>query len=397
MLSHKGVRFHSQLEHVKLFLAKQKPLAVSRDGNLTDTSGTESEFPPSIIHARGDDLKERPLVMHRIDVPIAPSPADDTCNVVVENIELVGTTIEGIVRVRNLAFEKWIAVRFTLDKWQTISEVTARYKESLPDGIFDRFMFAIKLTDVLSRAEEKTLYLAIRYSVAGREIWDNNNGRNYQVRFVREKAPEVNAEAIVECREVSSQADDIADLRRKLGQLVKRGTPSDTTSRLLARESRRSWEPPLPRPSFRSEGSLAARYDIAASLRTPLRPPTAHETPSHVRTSSPPSARPNSAPSLHSQALHPPCGSPSPDTDDISSLFPVCDTDGVAHPDDENTVPSLLFHRISGPGARHHTRGGCIDPSDAPSVKRSPPTSPFRSPVSLTFTAVCPDVNTSSD
>jgi hypothetical protein len=60
-------------------------------------------------------------------------------------------------------------------------------------------------------------------------------------------------------------------------------------------------------------------------------------------------------------------------------------------------VPSLLFHRISGPGARHHTRGGCIDPSDAPSVKRSPPTSPFRSPVSLTFTAVCPDVNTSSD
>ena len=396
-LSHKGVRFHSQLEHVKLFLAKQKPLAVSRDGNLTDTSGTESEFPPSIIHARGDDLKERPLVMHRIDVPIAPSPAEDTCNVVVENIELVGTTIEGIVRVRNLAFEKWIAVRFTLDKWQTISEVTARYKESLPDGIFDRFMFAIKLTDVLSRAEEKTLYLAIRYSVAGREIWDNNNGRNYQVRVAREKAPEVNAEAIVECREVSSQADDIADLRRKLGQLVKRGTPSDTTSRLLARESRRPWEPPLPRPSFRSEGSLAARYDIAASLRTPLRPPTAHETPSQVRTSSPPSARPNSAPSLHSQALHSPCGSPSPDTDDISSLFPVCDTDGVAHPDDENTVPSLLFHRISGPGARHHTRGGCIDPSDAPSVKRSPPTSPFRSPVSLTFAAVCPDVNTSSD
>ena len=382
---------------MKLFLAKQKPLAVSRDGNLTDTSGTESEFPP-IIHARGDDLKERPLVMHRIDVPIAPSPAEDTRDVVVENIELAGTTIEGIVRVRNLAFEKWIAVRFTLDKWQTISEVTAHYKDSLSDGTFDRFMFAIKLADVLSRAEEKTLYLAIRYSVAGREIWDNNNGRNYQVRIVRENAPKVNAEAVVESREVSSQVEDIADLQRKLEQLVKRGSPSETTSSFLAQESRRPWEPlaPSPTPSFRSEGSLAARYDIATSLRTPLRPSPAHKVPSHVRTSTHPSTRPNSVPWLHLKTLHAPCGSPSPDTDNISLLFPGRHTDGVGSLDDENTAPSLLPHHISGSGARNHTRGGSIDPSDAPGVRRSPPTSPFRSPVSLTFAAVCPDVSTSS-
>jgi hypothetical protein len=404
-LAHKGVRFHSQLEHVKLFLAKQKPLAVSRDGNLTDTSGTESEVPP-LIYAHSDDLKERPLVMHHIDVPTAPSLSEDTRDVVVENIDLVGTTIEGIVRVRNLAFEKWITVRFTLDKWQTISEVTARYKESLPDGTFDRFMFTIKLADVLSRAEEKTLYLAVRYSVAGREIWDNNSGRNYQVQVVREKAPEVNEETVVESREVPSQAGDIVDLRRKLEQVVKRGCPSDTTGSILAQESRHLWDPPSPTPSpprrdatpsFRSEDSLAARYDIAASLRTPLHPPAAQETPSHARTSTHSSARPNSVLWLHSQTLHSPCDSPPPDTDEISSLFPNRDTDSVGHSDDENTAPSLLPHRSSGSGSRNHTRGGSIDPSDAPSVKRSPPTSPFGSPVSLplpTFAAVRPDVNT---
>ncbi len=49
--AHKGVRFDSQLEHVKLFLAEQNPLAVSRDGSPTDTSGTESEF-PSFIYGR---------------------------------------------------------------------------------------------------------------------------------------------------------------------------------------------------------------------------------------------------------------------------------------------------------------------------------------------------------
>ena len=37
--AHKGVRFHSQFVHVKLFLTEQKPLAVSRDGSPTDTSG----------------------------------------------------------------------------------------------------------------------------------------------------------------------------------------------------------------------------------------------------------------------------------------------------------------------------------------------------------------------
>jgi hypothetical protein len=54
----------------KLVLSEQKPLAVSRDGSPTDTSGTESEF-PSFIYGRGDDFKERPLIMRSIDVPAA--------------------------------------------------------------------------------------------------------------------------------------------------------------------------------------------------------------------------------------------------------------------------------------------------------------------------------------
>ena len=132
MPAHKGVRFHSQLERVKLFLVEQKPLVVSRDGSPTDTSGTDSEFPP-FIYARDGDLREHPLVVHRIDVPTAPPLATDSRDVAVENIDLVGTTVEGIVRMRNIPFEKWIAVRFTLDKWRTTSEVTTCYKESIPN------------------------------------------------------------------------------------------------------------------------------------------------------------------------------------------------------------------------------------------------------------------------
>jgi len=387
--AHKGVRFHSQLEHVKLFLAEQKPLAVSRDGSPTDTSGTDTEF-PSFIYAPDDDFKERPLVMHRIDVPAAPPLAEDLREVAVENIDLVGTTIEGLVRVRNIAYEKWIAVRFTLDKWQTTSEVTARYKESLPNGTIDHFTFSIKLADVLSRAEEKTLYLAVRYSAAGREIWDNNSGRNYQVRVVREKALKTSKETEVEKPQRTSPVDEIADLRRQLEQVVQLGRPSGTIGGLLAQHSRRRWESPSPTPSpplrnatptLRSEASLAARYDFAASLRTPWRAPATPKMPSHSRTNTYPSARPNSVPWPHS--VRDSCGSPR-DKPAEASYFPDRDSDHDRDSDDPITLVPSLRRTSSGSGSRNHTRGGTIELSHAPSVKRTPPASPFGSPARST-------------
>ena len=381
--SHKGVHFHSQLEDVRLFLTRQKPLAVSRDGTPTDTSGTDSEFLP-IIYPRDDGLRDLPLVMHCIDGPITLSPAEDTRDVAIESIDLSRTTVEGIVRVRNLAFKKWIAVHFTLDNWETASEVTAHYKDSLQNGTFDRFMFSINLEDVLSRAEEKTLYLAVRYSVAGREIWDNNTGRNYQVRIMREKALKANIEAVTEGCDESSRADDITDLRHNLEQAVELGCPSETIGGILAQELRRRWETiyptssPLPRdrpPSFKSDKSLEARYDFAASSRTPWRPLAAHQTPSHARTETNPSTPRNSVPP------------------------PDHDPDGDRNPDNEYmTVPSPRRRRKS--GARNHARGGSINILDAPYMKRTPPTSLFGSPVPPSFVvAVCQrlDVSTSPD
>ena len=416
----KGVRFHSQLEHVKFFLAKQKPIAVSRDGIPTDTSGTDSEFSPSIYYGHDDDLEERPLVMHRIDVPTAPPlPEEDTRDVAVENIDFVGTVVEGTVRVRNMGFEKWIAVRFTLDEWQTTSEVTGRYKESLQNGTFDRFTFSIKLADALSRAEAKTLYIAVRCSVAGREIWDNNSGRNYQVRFVREKAAlkghgdtEAGAAVVESRREEASRADNIADLRRQLEVLVELGCPSKTISAILAQESRRRLcESPSPArspspsrepestPSFKSEGFPAGRYDFAASARTPWRPPAAavHQTLSPAR-------RLTVLTPLHTQTRcrgrsFRLCASPStvvhPTTttaaSEVSSFFPDSDSDDPITP-----VPSLPLPSCHGggsfSGSRNHTRGGTIVLSHAPGVKRTPPTSPFAGPAlsALPFSAPTP-------
>ena len=88
---------------------------------------------------------------------------------------------------------------------------------------------------------------------------------------MREKVPKANKETVVEKSQVSSHADDIPDLRHQLEQVFKPSSPSETVGGILALHSRRRWGLPSPipsprrdlTPSFKSKGSLAARYDFA--------------------------------------------------------------------------------------------------------------------------------------
>jgi hypothetical protein len=158
--------------------------------------------------------------------------------------------------------------------------------------------------------------------------------------------------------------------------------PSETVGGILAQHSRRRWESPSPTPSpsrrdptlgIKPEGSLAARYDFATSLRTPWRTPSIFKTPSRSRTNTQPSSRPNSVPWPQSPRVA--CGS-SPDKVEISLLFPDCDH----HSDGAITLVPSLRRSSSGCGSRNHIRGGIIELSHGPAVKRTPPTSPFGSP-----------------
>ncbi|KAI0046903.1 carbohydrate-binding module family 21 protein, partial [Auriscalpium vulgare] len=229
--------------------------------------------------------------MHKIT---GPRELDAARDVTLERLELAPEVpaVNGVVRVRNLAFEKWVAVRFTMDWWQTTSEVTARYVDSVEEGRFDRFAFSIKLHDVLARADEKTLFLAVRYTVEGREIWDNCGGANYQAKITREKAqPAEEKKGVVSPKKNASAASsgsEIEDLRSKLEQVVM-GRASETVGSRLA-HSRQRWGTLSPTPSpqeskpptFRTEPSLSSRYDFAESLRNPWRAPAS---PQHTRTS----------------------------------------------------------------------------------------------------------------
>lgn len=280
----KNVHFDSKLEHVKLFLSEQKPLAVSRDGSPTeDTSGTDSDF-PSFVFGNSEATKSGKRIIMQLHN--MPSIVDLNADVALEELVLSpnSTCILGKVRLRNIAYAKRLAVRFTFDSWQTTSEVTGKYVEAINDD-FDRFSFSIRLNDLLARIEGKTLYMALRYTVAGREFWDNNRGNNYFAEF--SKVP-LNTKSKSSDGEKSA-GSAIADLRSKLEQVASAEEKTDPT--FLAQSSSNN--------VLMGTASLAARYDFGISLKEPWKPVdfTTPSPPRHIRTRSyPVTATPNSIP-----------------------------------------------------------------------------------------------------
>ncbi|XP_067854242.1 protein phosphatase 1 regulatory subunit 3E isoform X2 [Heptranchias perlo] len=100
--------------------------------------------------------------------------------VCLESISTDHFSILGVVRVFNLAYEKEVMVRYTLNQWTSFVDIAASYTAHSADGLTDTFSF--KLVTPVFLDMGGTLQFAIRYSVAEQEYWDNNNGSDYQVR-----------------------------------------------------------------------------------------------------------------------------------------------------------------------------------------------------------------------
>ena len=298
----KIVHFDAQLEQIKFFKKDHKPSSISREGSPEDTeedsefvsSGHDQQFMrrkgASFYPGSSEEEKIRQtLVLERINIPLrnALAQPDEILGSNDVKLEKIGLStdaklIEGTIIVRNLAFEKWIAVRFTFDKWQTTSEVAARYRESIREYNIDRFEYAIRVPDVTcAKIEEKRLFVAIRYTTAGREIWDNNNRENYHLRFKRVTAPEMEKKSSAanvhppSWPVKSANVDQMADLRRKLEKVVQedeeeQGTSAweSLTAKLRARnmhiEETREKEQPI---------SLRKRYDFQESSKVKWKAP----------------------------------------------------------------------------------------------------------------------------
>ncbi|KAL2000002.1 hypothetical protein VTN02DRAFT_3676 [Thermoascus thermophilus] len=186
----KAVHFDSQLEHIRHFLQLDKPLAVSADTSPIEDYNSDEEFPfGNYDFGAGSKAPSFAWELRLVNFPRDPSSRAHM-PVRLERIFLSSDNnhLIGSVAVANLAFQKHVVARFTLDYWKTISEVAAEYNDDVRrkdahDG-YDRFNFSIKLSDQ-ANLEKKTMFVCIRYYVNGQEFWDNNNSMNYHVDFIK--------------------------------------------------------------------------------------------------------------------------------------------------------------------------------------------------------------------
>ena len=92
------------------------------------------------------------------------------------------SNVWGKIRVWNVAFEKNVTVRYTIDSWKTYKETAASYDYGSITGRTDTFAFHISFPQSNDGGDKtKRLDFAVCYEVDEREFWDNNHGDNYRV------------------------------------------------------------------------------------------------------------------------------------------------------------------------------------------------------------------------
>ncbi|KAH6976883.1 putative phosphatase regulatory subunit-domain-containing protein [Ilyonectria destructans] len=200
----KSVHFHSHLEETLDFFRLDCPLSISagsRSGRV-DKSGGKRPM------SRRDAAGRWEMVTHNFPQRSGSRESQFECafhfwsdelvrqnaTVYVNKLRLLDdqNSMQGLVAVRNVAFQKSVTCRFTFDNWETTSDVAAAYSDGnasgeAPSG-YDFFVFTIELSDIVN-LESKIAHLCVRYTVNGQEHWDNNSGRNFHVCFFKKTLP----------------------------------------------------------------------------------------------------------------------------------------------------------------------------------------------------------------
>ena len=99
-----------------------------------------------------------------------------------ETCMVTSNSIDGVVRVANLAFEKCVSVRYTMNGWLAFTDIPANYVHGSSNGSTDQFRFSITLPNnfgIVNNAIE----FSVRYvtGAGNSEFWDSNFGANYRV------------------------------------------------------------------------------------------------------------------------------------------------------------------------------------------------------------------------
>ncbi|KAI8852928.1 putative phosphatase regulatory subunit-domain-containing protein [Chytridium lagenaria] len=199
----KSITFDHRLEQVCVFSAEDSPVEISK----SPVYDVESRFDLDDDEDGEDFQKDVPFLPLSMSSPRMPATtwtivartAGTTssfslgANVALDTILLEPPspthTLSGTILVRNLAFEKEVFVRLSLDDWLTHLDIRAPFAGTLCPTVngflgIDRFTFRLDVENLGAAAlgavhPEIRIVMAICCRMAGREYWDNNRGVNH--------------------------------------------------------------------------------------------------------------------------------------------------------------------------------------------------------------------------
>ncbi|XP_043540289.1 protein phosphatase 1 regulatory subunit 3A-like [Chiloscyllium plagiosum] len=87
-------------------------------------------------------------------------------------------SVDCLARVLNLAYQKSVQARCTLDEWRSHYQQPAEYVPGAADGASDCFAFRLSYPCASAR-EGARLHFVLRYETPGGVYWANNGGANY--------------------------------------------------------------------------------------------------------------------------------------------------------------------------------------------------------------------------
>lgn len=169
-------------DHMGLELAKIRHMTAGID--------TPPNLSPSIF-AKLSLEPEYPKMVAEFDQPISDyisfAKRLEEHNVSLETCSSSDGELVGVIKVKNIGFEKNVFVRLSSDKWVTTRDAPAYYINSGLGGesslLYDSFSFHYELPLV----EELMVEFAICFRCNGNEYWDSNNGKNYKLTSERKE------------------------------------------------------------------------------------------------------------------------------------------------------------------------------------------------------------------
>lgn len=186
----KMVHFDSNVQ-VCPFSQLESPISISAESSCADDDQLGLDQWPNLYSypSTGDDSDDEDFAWIMDPTYVRePRKLDGTSFVQLCGLHLSDDNkmICGSLAVASTIGTQSVACRFTFDGWTTVSEVYAIPNQHTQQHIgYNRFRFEIDISG-LAHLERRNCIFCVRCFIDGQEHWDNNDGSNFRVSFIRQ-------------------------------------------------------------------------------------------------------------------------------------------------------------------------------------------------------------------